>query len=422
MTLPELLLIFTASALGSVHCAAMCGGFTLSLVRPGYADASLARMSIYHAGKLFTYVFIGGVAGVAGAALMNQAALRAAQTAFSALAGVTIVVVGLQTLGLVPGQSIVNRIASRLWVGPFLGPFFRTFREQAGGRGQASPLQGAFLLGVFNGFLPCGLVYAFAIAAAGTGTLAGAMITMLAFGLGTVPMLVAVGLGGLAIGTALRPTLARASGVLVIALGVITVLRGTPLMTTFAAGPFGSAHGDHAGHMEMSTNADAGFDLDPAPAPGFALTDQDGRPVSLRDYHGKVVVMDFIYTSCTTECPLLTATLRTLQDKLGTDFGRNVALVSITVDPARDTPQVLRAFGERWGADLAGWAFLTGSEADVQSVTKDYAVYVERTSDGLSHSETILLIDRHGQLRSVFGLRADPQIILEKIRQLTRES
>jgi cytochrome oxidase Cu insertion factor (SCO1/SenC/PrrC family) len=416
MTIAEYLLIFTASATGSVHCAAMCGGFTLSLVRPGRPAASLARMAVYHAGKLFTYVFIGAAAGLAGAALLNNPAIRVAQVAFSVAAGALIVVVGLQTLGLVPGQNLVNRLAARLWLGPFLGPFFKTFREQAAGQGQASPLRGAFLLGVFNGFLPCGLVYSFALAAAATGSPGAAMLTMLAFGLGTAPMLVAVGWGGAAMAAwqPLRPTLVRAAGVLIVALGAITVLRGTPLITTFAAA---SGHAGHGGGAATSMTTD----LEPAPAPHFSLTNQDGKTVSLHNYHGRVVVLDFIYTSCTTTCPLLTATFKAVQDGLGADFGKRTALVSITVDPATDTPETLKAFGEKWGADFDGWAFLTGSPDEIQSVTSAYAVYVERTSDGVAHTETILLIDRHGQLRSVFGLRTDPETIVQKVRELTRE-
>jgi protein SCO1/2 len=274
------------------------------------------------------------------------------------------------------------------------------------------------LLGLFNGFLPCGLVYSFALAAAGTGSPGAAMLTMLAFGLGTVPMLVAVGWGGAAMAAwqPLRPALARAAGVLVIALGVLTVVRGTPLMTTFAA----SGGHDHAAITTAATTS-VGMDLEPAPAPHFSLTNQDGQQVGLHDYHGKVVVLDFIYTSCTTTCPLLTATFKAVQDGLGADLGKSAALVSITVDPATDTPQVLKAFGEKWGADFNGWTFLTGIPVEIEYVTSAYAVYVERTGDGVAHTETIVLIDRRGQLRSVFGLQTDPETIVRKVRELAHE-
>jgi hypothetical protein len=79
-----------------------------------------------------------------------------------------------------------------------------------------------------------------------------------------------------------------------------------------------------------------------APAPPFALTSQDGTPVSLVDLRGKIVAVTFIYTSCTDTCPVLTALMAHVQDKLGRDFGERIAFVSITVDPERDTTEVLK--------------------------------------------------------------------------------
>jgi protein SCO1/2 len=237
---------------------------------------------------------------------------------------------------------------------------------------------------------------------------------MLAFGLGTVPLLAAVGWSGAAVAAkpSLRPLLARLSGVLVVALGTLTVLRGLPLIPTFAAM-------DHTAHSSTMM-ADTPVELEPAPAPPFTLIDQDGRAVSLHDYHGRIVVLDFIYTTCTTVCPRLTATFRDLQDGLGSEFGAKVALVSITIDPATDRPAVLKAFGEKWEADFDGWAFLTGSASEIEAVTAQYAVYVEHADAGLTHTDTILLIDGHGQLRSVFGVQTDPKTILDQIRQLVQ--
>src|SRR5262249_60080831 len=81
-----------------------------------------------------------------------------------------------------------------------------------------------------------------------------------------------------------------------------------------------------------------------APAPGFALISQDGAPVALADLRGKVVAVTFIYTSCTDTCPMLTALMVRVQDQLGQDFGERIAFVSITVDPDRDTPEVLKQY------------------------------------------------------------------------------
>jgi len=85
-------------------------------------------------------------------------------------------------------------------------------------------------------------------------------------------------------------------------------------------------------------------------APGFALTAQDGRPLALADLRGKVVVVDFVFASCADSCPLQTARLAGLQGRLGKDFGPGVVFVSISVDPERDTPAVLRHYAAQHGA------------------------------------------------------------------------
>ena len=98
-----------------------------------------------------------------------------------------------------------------------------------------------------------------------------------------------------------------------------------------------------------------------APAPEFSLTSQDGGRVTLADFRGKVVAVTFIYTLCTTTCPVLTPMMSFVQDQLGPNFGTKIVFVSITVDPERDTPQVLKEYAQAFGANLAGWAFLTGT-------------------------------------------------------------
>lgn len=109
------------------------------------------------------------------------------------------------------------------------------------------------------------------------------------------------------------------------------------------------------------------------PAPTFVLTDQLGRPVSDADLRGKVVVADFIYTTCTDICPALTAQMATLRTHLADAglLGDDVVLLSISVDPARDTPAVMRAYSEPFAADPTNWYFLTGSEATIRQVVVD---------------------------------------------------
>ena len=100
-------------------------------------------------------------------------------------------------------------------------------------------------------------------------------------------------------------------------------------------------------------------------APDFVLTSQNGDRVSLSDFRGKVVAVTFIFASCTDTCPLLTAKMAEVQDELGADFGARIAFVSITTDPERDTPEVLKGYAEAFEANLAGWSFLTGERAAV---------------------------------------------------------
>lgn len=110
-----------------------------------------------------------------------------------------------------------------------------------------------------------------------------------------------------------------------------------------------------------------------APAPSFTLTNQLGRPLSDVELRGRVVVANFIYTTCTDICPALTAQMASLRTHLADEglLGDDVVLLSISVDPARDTPDVLKAFSEPFAADPTSWHFLTGDEAAVREVVVD---------------------------------------------------
>jgi len=215
----DYLLIFLASLTGAAHCVAMCGGFSLGLVRSGRPARSWQAMGLYHAGKIFTYMFLGGLAGTLGVAAQGMAGFVNAQRGLSLAAGVLLICSGLQTLKLVPALNLLPRLSAVLWLGPTLGPLLGAFRDP-----RLSP--GPLYLGLFNGFLPCGLVYAFTLKALTTGSLLGGMLTMAAFGLGTVPALLALGLSGVWLGPRLQRRMMLVSGALVLVLGSITLLRG----------------------------------------------------------------------------------------------------------------------------------------------------------------------------------------------------
>jgi protein SCO1/2 len=147
------------------------------------------------------------------------------------------------------------------------------------------------------------------------------------------------------------------------------------------------------------------------PAPDFTLTSHEGGEVAMHDLRGKVIAVAFIYTSCTDVCPLLTEKMAQVRDELGPDFGRRIAFVSITVDPERDTPAVLKGYAEAFAADQGGWHFLTGEPTTIRDVARRYGVAVS-AGEGSEVDHTLLtsLVDRHGTLRVQYlGYRFDPE-------------
>jgi protein SCO1/2 len=147
------------------------------------------------------------------------------------------------------------------------------------------------------------------------------------------------------------------------------------------------------------------------PAPAFALTSQEGAPVALADLRGKVVTVTFIYTQCPDVCPMLTQKMVDVQEALGSEFGKKIAFVSISLDPERDTPGVLKDYSQFWGARLDGWSFLTGSPDAVRDVTRSYGVFFSKKEDGsVDHTQLTTLVDAEGQMRVQYlGARFDPE-------------
>jgi protein SCO1/2 len=160
------------------------------------------------------------------------------------------------------------------------------------------------------------------------------------------------------------------------------------------------------------------------PAPDFALTAATGERVALADLRGKVLAVTFIFASCSDTCPLLTAKMAEVQRRLGADFGSRVGFVSITVDPANDTPERLREYAARFGADVPGWSFATGSPAQIDEVVRRYGGFAKRTPKGdLEHLTLTSLIDARGRLRVQYlGWRFDARELLADLRSLLREA
>jgi sulfite exporter TauE/SafE len=202
--------------LGSFHCVGMCGGFVLSIDRPGRMPwRRIGAQALFHLGKGVTYVILGGVAGLAGAALVHAAWFGAAQAVLAVVAGVLMVLAGLQLMGRLKDLPL-----GRLF-GPG-SPYARAMHSVVNLRGPLAP----FLLGSLTGILPCPLVYAFLAAAAATGSVLGAMGTMALLALCSLPALALVATTGAALAPTFRVRFVRVAGVVVLLLGVVTVARG----------------------------------------------------------------------------------------------------------------------------------------------------------------------------------------------------
>jgi protein SCO1/2 len=140
------------------------------------------------------------------------------------------------------------------------------------------------------------------------------------------------------------------------------------------------------------------------PAPDFALVDQDGRPVTLDGLRGQVLLLDFVYTHCPGPCPILTGTHVAVQRALPPELARQVRFVSISLDPARDTPEALRRYGEAHGADLSRWSFLTGEPDAVADVLQRYGVGAKPAENGeIEHLVITYLIDAEGRVARRFA-------------------
>lgn len=161
------------------------------------------------------------------------------------------------------------------------------------------------------------------------------------------------------------------------------------------------------------------------PAKAFALTDLSGSEVSLADYRGKIVLLNFMFTKCPDYCPTLTAVLGNVQDELIREgLGDHVHFLSVTVDPQNDTPDLLRRYADSMHLDTAGWNFLTGAEAAIEQVSGNYGVFFERLGDGsVQHNLLTTVIDQSGEMRVQYaGERFDPDELLADLRALASRS
>ena len=138
--------------------------------------------------------------------------------------------------------------------------------------------------------------------------------------------------------------------------------------------------------------------------PDFSLTDRSGKAIALHDLAGKVWIADFIFTNCAGACPVITGQMRKLQDALPSE----IRMVSFTVDPARDTPEVLGEYARNHNAEVNRWLFLTGEKDTLYNLcVKGFKLALDDTGgtelEPITHSTRLVLVDQRGQIRGYYG-------------------
>jgi protein SCO1 len=188
------------------------------------------------------------------------------------------------------------------------------------------------------------------------------------------------------------------------------VLLGFIACALIAAGCAREAQGDYP----AANRADC--------LPNVTLTDQNGRSVSLASLKGKPVLVDFIYASCPSLCPMVTEKFAVAARRLGANLGSRVEFVSITVDPEHDDPAELRAFADKHDADRPGWLFLTGKPVEIEKVLDAYDLKRIEQSDGtVTHPMGSFLLGPDGhQLRQYDSNTVPPGAVVSDIERVLR--
>lgn len=140
-------------------------------------------------------------------------------------------------------------------------------------------------------------------------------------------------------------------------------------------------------------------------APAFQLIDQDEKPRRLSDYKGKVVLVSFIFTTCSGTCPATTHRLARIHQTMDKKMRERVQLLSISLDPERDRPEVLRGYRRLYDIEGPGWTFLTGQPPDVKKVLDAWGMWAKPASNGqLDHPSRVYLVDPRGRIREIYNL------------------
>ncbi|RMD50223.1 MAG: SCO family protein [Candidatus Thermofonsia bacterium] len=162
---------------------------------------------------------------------------------------------------------------------------------------------------------------------------------------------------------------------------------------------------------------------EPFPAPDFTLTYVDGRDISISDFQGKIVLLYFGYTFCPDVCPSTLLDLKRAVNELG-DEGENVQVMMVSVDPKRDTPEVVAEYAAHFHPTFIG---LSGTEEEIAQAAGLYGIYYEAhegTAESgylVDHTASVILIDKAGNFRATYSFGTTPEEFAHDLKILLKE-
>lgn len=160
--------------------------------------------------------------------------------------------------------------------------------------------------------------------------------------------------------------------------------------------------------------------------PSFTLTNQSGQVITQKDLEKEIHLVDVIFTRCAGPCPKMTRHMAELQSKLPIKF------LTITTDPDFDTPEIMKRYGEKFGADFQRWTFLTGSKGEIKRLAREGLLLVaeekaaeEKTTpeDLFIHATVFVMLDKHGRVRGQFDSTEEDFLprLNRAVKRLSRE-
>jgi len=185
-----------------------------------------------------------------------------------------------------------------------------------------------------------------------------------------------------------------------------------------------SQHHSHGANTSPLLDKDKSLSLSQSvigkPAGNYQFVNQDGKRVSLFDYRGKPLVVNFIYTSCYHTCPVMTAHLNDVQriarDAVGEDA---FTMVSIGFDTEVDSPESMRLFAAQRNVNFEGWDFLSGDNEAINGITRDMGFSFVRSPNGFDHLAQTTILDANGVIyRQVYGATFDTPALVEPLKEL----